>query len=326
MRLAAFGAALLASGAGLGAAGTASAADNWNHAIIAAKADSGELYMVGQPGFADKQGLTLTLTQVGNDAIGLKALLAGQVDSYEGSPAGAMIAASRGADVKILGCQWPGLPHGVFVRANITKPEDLKGKTIAISQPGSMPDQLIRALLARYNLTPDEVTFANLGSDNDRYKALVAGVVDAAVISGEYMPIAQKAGVTMLIRGRDVLPDYLRVCIMSSAAVEKARHDDLVKFLAAEMTAMRYVVTHRDATVALTQATAGTKPDDPRPAYMYDDAVKTHALDPDLGLPVAKLDWMQQQSVKAGDQPKLVDLKLVADDGPREEALKKVGP
>lgn len=309
----------------LGGSAVQAADATWHHAIIAAKSDAGELYMVGQPGFADKQGLKVELTQVDNDAIGLKALIAGQVDSYEGSATGAMIAASRGADVKILGCQWPGLPHGVFVRQDISKPEELKGKTVAISQPGAMPDQLIRALLARYDLSPDDVRFANLGSDNDRYKALVAGVVDAAVVSGEYMPIAEKAGVHMLIRGREVLPDYLRVCIMSSAAVEKARHDDLVKFLAAEMSAMRYVVGHRDETVALTQQLAGSKPDDPRAAYMYDDAVKTHALDPDLGLPLGKLDWMQQQSVKAGDQPKLVDLKVAADDGPREEALKKLG-
>lgn len=319
-----FGAA--AVGVVLLAGATAQAADTtWHHAIIAAKADSGILYMVGK-GFADKQGLKLELTQVDNDALGLKALIAGQVDSYEGSPTGAMIAASRGADVKILGCQWPGLPHGVFVRSNITKPEDLKGKTIAISQTGSMPDQLVRALLARYNISPSDVKFANLGNDNDRYRALVVGVVDAAVISGEYMPIAEKAGVTLLIRGREVLPDYLRVCIMSSGAVEKSRHDDLVKFLAAEMTALRYVVTHRDETIALTQATAGSKPDDPRAAYMYDDAVKTRAVDPDLGLPLDKLDWMQQQSVKAGDQPKPVDLNVVADGGPRADALKKIGP
>lgn len=318
----ALGAALLCGGL----VPAAQAADaTWHHAILAAKSNSGILFMVNK-GFAEKQGLTLELTQVDSDAIGLKALLAGQVESYEGSTAGAMIAASRGADVKVLGCQWPGLPHGVFVRGAIAKPEDLKGKTIAISQPGAMPDQLIRTLLAKYNMSADDVTFANLGSDNDRYKALVAGVVDAAVISGEYMPIAEKAGVNMMIRGRDVLPDYLRICIMSSSAVLKARHDDAVKFLAAEMTAIRYVIAHRDETIALTQATAGIKPDDPRPAYMYDDAVKTKALDPDLGLPLDKLDWMQQQSVKSGDQPKLDDLSKVTDDGPREDALKKVGP
>lgn len=316
---AAFGAAWLV-------AGQAQAADQpvWHHAIIAAKSDAGILYMVGQ-GYAEKQGLKLEMTQVQNDAIGLKALIAGQIDSYEGSPDGAMIADSRGADIKILGCQWPGLPHGVFVRADIKTVQDLKGKTIAISQPGAMPDQLIRALLARYKMSPDEVKFADLGSDNDRYKALVAGIADAAVISGEYTPIAAKAGVHMLIRGHEVLPDFMRICIMSSGAVVKARHDALVRFLAAEITALRYAVTHRDATIALTHKIANIKPDDPRPAFMYDDSIAHHAVDPNIGLPRDKLQWMQEQSVKAGDQPKLVDLATVVDDGPRREALQRVG-
>src|SRR5262249_39235534 len=156
-------------------------------------------YMVGN-GFAEKQDLKLDFTQVNNDTIGMKALLAGQLESFEGSPAGALIGASRGADLKVIGCHWPGLPHGVFARKGIATPQDLKGKKIAISQPGSMPDQLIRALFAEYKMPTDDVQFANLGSDNDRYKALIAGVVDASVVSSEYTPIAEKSGVTMIIR------------------------------------------------------------------------------------------------------------------------------
>jgi NitT/TauT family transport system substrate-binding protein len=297
---------------------------DWNHAIVAAKSDAGYLFMVTK-GFAEKQGLKLTMTQVDSDAIGIKALIAGQVDSYEGSPAGAMIAASRGADVKIVGCHWPGLPHGVYVRGGITTPQDLKGKTIAISQPGAMPDQLIRTLLAKYGMSPDDVKFANLGSDNDRYKALAAGVVDSAVISGEYTPIAEKAGVKLLIAARDVLPDYLRICLMTSGAVEKNRHDDLVRFLAAEIAAFHYAVGHRDETLALTREVTNIAADDPRPAYIFDDAVRTHSLDPDIGLPLDRLDWMQKQSVASGDQPKLDDLSVVADGGPRKEALARAG-
>jgi NitT/TauT family transport system substrate-binding protein len=273
-------------------------------------------------GFTDKQGLKLEEIQVDSDQIALKALLAGELDTFEGSPSGSMIAASRGADVKIIGCEWPGLPHGVFVRSGITKLEDLKGKTIAISQPGAMPDQLVRALLAKYGMTPDDVKFANLGGDNDRYKALIAGVVDAAVVSGEYTPIAAKAGARMLIPAREIFPDYLRACIMTNSATLTSRRDALVRYLAAEITALRYAVSHRDETLALTREITGIAADDPRPAYIYDDAIRTQAVDPEIGLPLAKLDWMQQQSVKAGDQPRLVDLAKFADAGPRQEALK----
>jgi NitT/TauT family transport system substrate-binding protein len=304
---------------------TAAAAQEkpWRHAIVVAKSDAGIVLMVTK-GFAEKQGLKLEISQVDSDAIALKALLAGEIDSFDGSPTGSMIAGARGADVKILGCAWPGLPHGIFVHDSVTKLEDLKGKTIAISQPGAMPDQLVRTLLAKYGISPDDVKFANLGGDNDRYKALVAGVVDAAVVSGEYTPIAAKSGIKMLIPAREIFPDYLRMCTMSNSATVKGRHEDLVRFLAADIAALRYAMSHRDETIALTHQITNTGADDPRAAYIFDDAVKNHAVDPDMGLPLQKLDWMQQQSIKAGDQPRAADLAKITDEGPRKEALQRV--
>ena len=191
---------------GLYASSASAQEEPWRNALVAAKSDAGIIMMVTK-GFDAKQGLKLQEIQVDSDQIALKALLAGDLDSFEGSPSGSMIAASRGADVKIIGCEWPGLPHGVFVHDKIANFQDLKGKTIAISQPGAMPDQLVRAILAKYGMTPDDVKFANLGSDNDRYKALIAGVeIDAAVVSGEYTPIAAKADVKMLVPGREIFP------------------------------------------------------------------------------------------------------------------------
>ncbi len=310
--------------AGISVASAASAQErSWRHSMVTAKSDAGIVMMVTK-GFAKKQGLKLDITQVQSDTIELKALLAGELDTFEGGPGGAMIAASRGADIKILGCQWPGLPHGIFVRGDINSVKDLKGKTVAISQPGAMPDELVHALLAKDGVPADAVTFANLGGDNDRYKALVAGVADAAVISGEYTPIAQKSGIRMLVAGRDVLPDYMRICIMTTGAELKARHDDVVRFLAAEMAALHYALAHRDETIALTREITGIKADDPRPAYIFDDAARTHAVDPDINLPIDKLNWMQEQQVKEGNQPHPADLAKVADPEPRQEALKRV--
>ena len=37
---------------------------------------------------------------------------------------------------------------------------------------------------------------------------------------------------------------------------------------------MHYAVTHRDDTIAVTRAAIHAKPDDPRPAFAYDDTVK----------------------------------------------------
>jgi NitT/TauT family transport system substrate-binding protein len=308
--------------AALAVAGVAHGAElkPWRHGIIEAKSDAGIILMVDQ-GFAEKQGLKLEISQFKADVIGLKALIAGEVDSYEGGPGGAMIAASRGADVRVIGCHWPGLPHGIFVSDKIQSSKDLVGKTIAISSPGALPDMLARALLERDGISPDQVKFANLGGDADRFKALAAGVVEAAVVSNEYTPIATKAGLKLLVPGRELLPNYMRVCIMTSSKVLKAKHAEAVRFLAAEMNALAYAMSHRDATLELTRKITGLKPDDPRPAFIFDDALRTHAVDPTLDIPRAKFEWLQNQSVKSGEQPKPIDLSTFLDDRVRREAL-----
>ena len=66
----------------------------WRHAIIEAKSDAGFAMMVTR-GFAEKQALKLEIMQIKADQIGLKSLLAGELDSYEGGPGGAIVAAAR---------------------------------------------------------------------------------------------------------------------------------------------------------------------------------------------------------------------------------------
>jgi NitT/TauT family transport system substrate-binding protein len=126
------------------------------------------------------------------------------------------------------------------------------------------------------------------------------------------------------VAGRDAVPNFLRVCIISSAKVLAARGDDAVKFLAAEMNALRYALTHRDEAVALTREVIHAKADDPRPAFVFDDAVKHQAVDPALPLPTRKFDWIQAQLVKAGKLKAPLDLSTVTAPEYREKALKLV--
>jgi len=51
----------------------------------------------------------------------------------------------HGADVKVIGCTWLIVPHGVFVHDDITAMDQLKGKTIAISSPEPFPTSSLKA-------------------------------------------------------------------------------------------------------------------------------------------------------------------------------------
>ena len=56
-----------------------------------------------------------------------------------------------------------------------------------------------------------------------------------------------------------------------------ARPDDTAKFLAAEILGLRYAMGHKDDVVKVAQEATGFRLDDPRPAFMYDLAVKQSA-------------------------------------------------
>jgi NitT/TauT family transport system substrate-binding protein len=317
--------AAVAAAAFISLAGPAAAQDKvWKHGLINAKADAGIFMMVGKRDFAAKQGLKLELVEFKDDQLGLKALIAGEIDSFEGGPQGVFAADAKGGDAKILGCHWIVVPHGIYAKDNITSVEQLKGKQIAVSAPNSMPNMLAIEALAKYGISDKDVSLAAVGGDRERYQALVGGVVEAAVVSNEYEPIAPK-NIHLLVAGRDAVPNFLRVCIVSSAKKLAERGDDAVKFLAAEMNALRFALANKDATVALTREITNSKPDDPRPAFVFDDAIAHKAVDPSLPIPAEKIMWIQDQMVKAGKLTKPLELKVVSAPEYREKALKLVG-
>jgi len=296
----------------------------WRHGLINAKSDAGIFMMMSTRDFAKKHGLKVEISQFKDDQLALKALIAGQIDSFEGGPQGVFAADSRGGDIRIIGCHWVVVPHGIYANDSIKSVKDLEGKSIAVSAPNTMPDLLARAALEKYGVPVNTVKFAAVGGDRERYQALIGGVVQAAVVSNEYQPIAPKS-VHLLLAGRDALPKFLRVCISSSAAKLKARGDDAVRFLATEMDALHYALTHKAETVALTKQITHAKPDDPRAAFVYDDAVAHHEVDPTLPLPKDKLDWVQGQMVKAGKLKAPLPIDSVIAPEYREKALKLAG-
>jgi NitT/TauT family transport system substrate-binding protein len=306
-----------------GAAAGASAQDSkvWRHGIIEAKSDAGILYMASKRAFAGTLGLKLDFVQLKTDVIALKALLAGELDSYEGGAGGAMAAAARGADVKIVGCNWLAAPHGIYVRADIASVADLKGKSVAVSTPGSFPEIFARAVFQKAGIPAGQVRLAAMGSDTDRYKALMAGAVDGAVISNEYVPISPQNSIRDLMPAAEAMPDFMRDCLEMTGKTLKGRRGDAVAFLAAEIEALRFAMSHRDDTIRVAREITGAKADDPRPAFVFDEAARRNVIGTELPVPLDKLEFMQTELVSAGTLARTGDIEKIIDTGARQEAL-----
>src|SRR5260370_9191144 len=233
-RLAGHIAAGLLMAAATAAPAGAQGAKPWRHGIIAPKSDAGFLLMAARRGFAEAEGLKLDLLEVKDDQIGLKALLAGELESYEGGVQGTIAADVRGADVKIIGCHWPLVPHGLMVKLGVGAVQDLKGKSIAVSAPGSFPDVFARVALAKFNLSPSYLLLAAVGGDRDRYTALVGGVVDAAVVSNEYLPLPTSKNFKMLLSGSDAGPNFLPACMVSTGTALAAPREHPIAYVRAQ--------------------------------------------------------------------------------------------
>ena len=294
----------------------------WKHGILEAKSDSGFIAMVDKGGFGAKHGLKVEVLQIKAGATLIKALIAGEIDSVDMGAAESIVAGVRGTGVKIVGCTWPGVPQVVLAKAEIKTLADLKGKNIAISSPGSLPDLLFRGMLDAANVPFSDVKLATQGADLDRYKSLVAGITDAAVVSNEFEAI-MPPNIKVLAKGSIAVPKFIRLCLATSSKVLAERRDDLVRFVAAEMDAYKYAASHRDETVKLAQELTHAKPDDTRAAFITDQALREKQIDPALAIPADRIDWMQELFVKAGVIPKTVPTASLIDTSVRDDAVKQ---
>jgi NitT/TauT family transport system substrate-binding protein len=293
----------------------------WKHGILEAKSDSGFISMVDKGGFGAKRGLKIELLQIKAGATLIKALISGAIDSVDMGAAEAIVAGARGAGVKIVGCTWPGVPQVVLAKAEIKTLADLKGKNIAISSPGSLPDLLFRGMLDAENIPFSDVKLATQGADLDRYKSLVVGIVDAAVVSNEFEAV-MPPNIKVLAKGSTAVPKFIRLCLATNSKVLAERRDDLVRFVAAEMDAYKYAADHRDETIKLAHEVTHAKPDDKRAEFITDQALRDKQIDPTLAIPADRIDWMQDLFVKAGVLPKTVPTASIIDTGVRDDAAK----
>jgi NitT/TauT family transport system substrate-binding protein len=296
----------------------------WKHGILEAKSDAGFIAMVDKGGFGAKHGLKIEILQIKAGATLMKALIAGEIDSVDMGAAESIVAGVRGTGVKIVGCTWPGVPQVVLAKAEIKTLADLKGKNVAISSPGSLPDLLFRGMLDAANVPFSDVKLATQGADLDRYKSLIAGITDAAVVSNEFEAI-MPPNIKVLAKGSTAVPKFIRLCLATSSKVLTERRDDLVRFVAAEMDAYKYAAAHRDETVKLAHELTHAKPDDTRAAFITDQALREKQIDPALAIPADRIDWMQELFVKAGVIPKTVPTASLIDTSVRDDAAKLSG-
>jgi NitT/TauT family transport system substrate-binding protein len=305
------------------AASSAHADDLWRHGTLVPKGDAGFIYMAAEGGFAKAQGIDLKMQAFQNDTLMIKALIAGELDSYEGSPISPMIAGSKGVDVKIVGCSWPKLTYSLFSHDGVGSIADLKGKKFGISAPGSLPDLVARTMLKQAGLAATDVSFVAAGSDPDRVRALSAKTIDAAISTSDFAARPELKLKTLAVAG-EALPQFLRQCIVSRGDLVRTKRNQLVAFVAAEMNAYAFAYAHRDKVVALTRRMASLPPGDPVAEASYREVVERKAASPAIEIDLDKLRWLRDLLAEDGRMAAKFDPAALTDPSIREAALARI--
>lgn len=295
----------------------------WKHGLVQSKADAGFFWMAQEKGYFKKRGLDVEFMEFRGDKDVARALLAGEVDSAEISPAAELNAIDRGADLRFIGSSMPGFPYALYVKKDITRWDQLKGKTFGVSSPGSVPEVMAREMLKRKGVDPDSIQIVNAGGSGLRIKALVGGKIDATASSSEYIPDADKLGIKVMALAADLVPEYPRFVIVAQQETLKAKREAVINFLAAYMEGLDYAVKHRDETLKLSGKINDKPANDPQLAYMFDEVIAKGYVSVKSEIPRARIDWLQNELLKLGTIRKKIDLDKFIDESYHKEALKR---
>ena len=133
-----------------------------------------------EKGFFAKENLDVEPTYMTPDLV-VKALIAGTVDLARSGTHFGMIAAARGAEIKIIGGSNYGYPYQVIGNPQFKTLADLKGQRIAGASLASITTTIFKDVMQRRGIPPSAYTLLFVGGSPERFQAVASGQVAASL-------------------------------------------------------------------------------------------------------------------------------------------------
>ena len=157
-----------------------------------------------------------------------------------------MSADLSGADLVTVAHTVSGVQSKLLVRPEIKKPEDLRGKRVAVSGFGSLGDFLERYIIKKYGLEPGrDVIMLSIGNQPDRIQALINGVVDAADLSHPADVQAERKGFKILWDAKQEV-SYPSMSIVTRRKWVAEDRDTVMRMVKAHVEGIHYLKANRD--------------------------------------------------------------------------------
>lgn len=210
------------------------------------------LWITHERGFFRKYGLDVQLVFIESGTTTVQSLIS--KDVYFAQMAGAAVIQSRlrGADVVMIAGVINTLNFKLYVDKNIKQPDQLKGKTVAVTRFGSSTDFAMRYALERYGLAPEkDVAIVQAGNMPAILASLETGKIQGAMLSAPFTLTAKNMGLPLMADLQMLGLEYQHTGLATTQAFIKSRPDLVRSVMKAYVEGIHYYKTHRAESLAI---------------------------------------------------------------------------
>jgi len=276
-----------------------------------------QLYLARDANLFAKYGLDVEASLVSGSDASLAALQAGQLQFVYCAASATIPGMAAGIDAVLIGAPLTGLPFVLVARPGIHTVQELKGKSIGVSRAGELLDRLGRAMLSYLGMAPDSVTLRPLGGQAQQYQALLAGAIEATILSPPLDVQAKKDGMNVIFDFKQLPIPFIYSALHTSRKMIRERPQVVQRFIAAMAEALYYTETHEaEANQSLAKELKISDPDALRSAYKaYTKDIVNRGMDVKLAVVQDSIDYARDRGTKIqrGKAEEMVDNQFVVD-------------
>src|ERR687892_1351503 len=231
------------------------------------------LYFIAQKeNLFAKHGLNVNILKT-NTTAAVQAMLGGSMQMSTGSGAAAFVTATlEGAPPFVLVGSWVNVfPYKVMTHKDITKVEDLKGKTGHVGAPfGTIPDTALRFALNRLKIDAEKDVKLVQHSNADPASILAAmekGEVQFGILAPPFDLIAERRGYEMLLALPGLGIPWQQNGEITPVSYLKSNRDNVVRLMRATAEASKFYFDQKEKTIEIMTEYLGRPRDETEYAY-----------------------------------------------------------
>jgi NitT/TauT family transport system substrate-binding protein len=203
------------------------------------------LWVAKDAGYFDELGLDVRMLLIRGGSLAVQLLITGQSPIGLIGGTSAAYAYLQGTDVVMISRLQNVMAYTLGAKPEIQKPEDIKGKKLAVSRFGSTSDFVAEYALKHLGLKKTDVTMIQIGLEGDRLLAMQRGDIALSVFSPTITPVVKKAGMRILLDLEELNVPYLLTGHGTTRSYLQKNRSVVVRFMRASIMAIRRIKNDR---------------------------------------------------------------------------------